>query len=142
MRGRHLGRGVAGGDLDRDGKTDLVVTHTNEPVAVLRNETASGNWIALHLIGVEGPRAAIGAQVIVSAGGRKQVSVVKGGASYLSTSDRTLQFGLGNAPLVDTIEIQWPTGQFQMFRNIIPGQRLLLREGASAPIRQPFRSGR
>jgi hypothetical protein len=125
---RHLGRGAAVGDLDANGTPDLVVTHTNEPVALLRNETIIPNWLSVRLIGRTSPRSAIGATVNVHAGQQRQIGYVKGGASYLSTSDRTLLFGLGNADSVDALEIHWPSGQTTKLANISANQRLVLVE--------------
>lgn len=110
MGERHLGRGVAAGDLDGNGTVDLVVTHTNEPIAILRNESTIPRWLTVRLIGRASPRSAIGAKVTVSCGSKKWTKLVKGGGSYLSTSDRALFFGLANSESVDLIEIFWPAG--------------------------------
>lgn len=128
MGQRHLGRGAAVGDLDANGTPDLVVTHTNEPVAVLRNETSIPNWLSVRLIGRTSPRSAIGATVSIQAGQQRQVGYVKGGASYLSTSDRTLLFGLGNAVSIDSLEVHWPSGQITNLADVSGNQRLVLIE--------------
>jgi tetratricopeptide (TPR) repeat protein len=133
MAGRHLGRGAAFGDLDSNGTPDLVVTHTNEPVALLRNETSIPNWLAVRLVGRTSPRSGIGARVDLKAGQRRQIGLVKGGGSYLSTSDRTLLFGLGTATSVDTLEIRWPSGQVTTLSTVPANQRLLLIEESAKP---------
>ena len=124
MASRHLGRGAATSDFDFNGSPDLVVTHTNEPVALLRNDTEIPNWFSLRLIGRHSPRCAIGAKVELVTGNRRQLGFVKGGASYLSTSDRALLFGLGPAASVDTLLIHWPSGQKTRLTNLPPNQRL------------------
>lgn len=121
---RHLARGLACGDLDENGTPDLVITHTNEPVSLLRNETPITNWLAIELIGTRSPRSAIGSRVTVTAGGRQQIGLVKGGTSYLSTSDRTLLFGLGEATTADQVEILWPSGQVEVRKNLVARQKL------------------
>src|SRR6185437_9781949 len=98
---RHLARGAAAGDLDSNGTPDLIVAHTNEPVALLRNETVIPNWLSVRLVGRASPRSGIGAKVTIEAGQHRQIGLVKGGGSYLSTSDRALLFGLGTAISVD-----------------------------------------
>ena len=125
---RHLGRGAAAGDLDGNGAADLVVTHTNEPVAILRNETVIRNWFAVRLVGRASPRTAIGARVTITAGGRRQTRIVKGGGSYLSTSDRELLFGLGPASAVDSLEVRWPSGQTTTRTGLSGGQRIVIIE--------------
>ncbi len=130
FRERHLGRGVASGDLDADGAPDLVVTHTGEPVALLRNETAIPNWLSVDLVGRASPRSAIGARVTVVSGQLRQVGIVSGGGSYLSTSERTLSFGLGAATAAESVEVLWPTGATTKIEKVPAGRRLLLVEQA------------
>lgn len=128
MQQRHLGRGAAGGDLDSNGTPDLVVTHTNEPAALLRNDTIIPNWLSVRLVGRASPRSAIGAEVEIRAGRHEQIGFVKGGGSYLSTSDRALLFGLGIAASVDTLKVRWPSGQTTTLTDVPANQRLLLIE--------------
>lgn len=130
LQERHLGRGAATADLNRDGSPDLVVTHTNEPVAILRNDSAGKNWISIQLIGTASPRSGIGAVAEVISGGIRQKSVVKGGGSYLSTSDRTLVFGLGAAEIAETVIINWPSGGETRLKAVPAGTRLVAKEGA------------
>jgi len=114
MRSEHLGRGVASGDLDQDGATDLVVSHTNQPVAILKNETLDrGSWLRVNLIGVRAHRDAVGARVTISVGGQKYTRQVKGGSSYLSSPAPELLFGLAKASTIESIEVAWPGGSKQ-----------------------------
>ncbi len=125
---RHLGRGAAVGDLDGNGTPDLVVTHTNEPASILRNDTPISNWLSVRLIGRTSTRSAIGARVTIRAGGHEQIGLVKGGASYISTSDRAIYFGLGNASSVVSITVAWPSGQTTVLKEVASNQRLTLIE--------------
>jgi hypothetical protein len=110
---KHLGRGVAFVDLDNDGRVDLVLTPTNEPAAILRNVSPEGNhWLGVELRGA-GRRDLVGAQVALEAGGRTQRRFVKGGGSYLSSSDRRMVFGLGETERVDRLTVTWPDGTVQ-----------------------------
>jgi hypothetical protein len=114
----NLGRGLAIGDLDNDGWADVVVSHTNSPVALLRNETAAGQksphrWLGLTLKGKEN-RDIVGSTVIVElASGRKLTRFAKGGGSYLSASDPRLLFGLGATEEVKQLTVKWSWGQSQ-----------------------------
>jgi hypothetical protein len=113
FQGRHRGRGVAFGDLDNDGRTDIVISHCNEPVVLLRNEVDEGNhWLGVALTGKPSPDA-VGAKLTLEADGRKLVRTIKGGGSYLSASDRRVVFGLGPARRFDRLTVRWPSGRVQ-----------------------------
>jgi hypothetical protein len=119
----HVGRGAATGDLDNDGRVDLVVTHSNEPIALLKNISRDeNNWLQIKLRGSASNRDAVGARVVVETEAGKQSRQVKAGASYLSTSDKRLFFGLGTAKLVKRIEISWPSGSKEVRLDIPANQ--------------------
>jgi enediyne biosynthesis protein E4 len=112
----HIGRGIALGDLDNDGSIDLVISHVNEPVSVLRNQAGAGNhWLGIDLQG-KNHGDVVGARVIVEADGRKQTRFAKGGGSYLSSSDRRFVFGLGNSDRIDRVTVIWPSGKQHQWR--------------------------
>jgi enediyne biosynthesis protein E4 len=119
---RHVARGAAFGDLDNDGDIDVVVNRMDGRPAVLLNESGSGRWLGLELVGTRSNRAAIGAVVAVRAGGRVLRRQVKGGGSYLSANDHRLLVGLGAADRVDEIEIRWPSGARSTVANIEGGR--------------------
>ncbi|MCI0457876.1 MAG: CRTAC1 family protein [Gemmataceae bacterium] len=113
FRGRYLGRGAALGDLDNDGRVDLVISHMNSPVALLRNVVENNNhWLGVALKG-KSDRDAVGARLTLEAGGQKLVRAVKGGGSYLSANDRRVVFGLGAVDRVQRLTVRWPSGQEQ-----------------------------
>ncbi len=107
----HVARGVAQGDLDDDGRIDLVVSVMDRPAAVLRNTTDSGNrWIRLDLRGTKSNRDALGARVEVIADGRTIHRQKKGGVSLGSSHDPRLLIGIGKAEKVSQVTIRWPSG--------------------------------
>ncbi len=113
----HVGRGLALADMDGDADIDIAIAHTNEPLVILRNETPGiGNWVRLRLVGRSSPRTPVGAIVRVrDAAGRNWTKTVKSGASYLSSSEPVLTFGLGapsSLPL--ELEVRWPSGLIQI----------------------------
>jgi len=108
-----VGRGAAFGDLDNDGRIDLIVNNLDDPPTLLMNRSDSGNWIAFKLVGHKSNRDAIGARVTISTGDKKQMAEVKAGNSYLSQSDLRLHFGLGKATKIDAVQIRWPSGIVQ-----------------------------
>jgi enediyne biosynthesis protein E4 len=92
----HSSRGVAFGDFDNDGDIDILVVNMNEPPSLLRNDVSgTGHWLKVLLVGTTSNRSAIGAQVVVTYGERKQAQAVLAQSSYLSVSDRRLHFGCG-----------------------------------------------
>jgi enediyne biosynthesis protein E4 len=134
MTSSHMGRGAAISDLNNSGAVDLIVSHTNEPVRVLSNETPpEGGWLAVDLIGTISPRDAVGAIVtLIARGGERQVRQWRGGGSYASTNSRRLYFGLGEAREIEKIEIRWPSGVRQDIDAPAPNQLLQVIEKRSA----------
>jgi enediyne biosynthesis protein E4 len=115
--GDHVGRGVAFGDLDNDGRIDLVISHLNEPVVVLRNEAPgeANHWLGVELRG-KGRRDVVGARVVVTVDGREQTRHARGGGSYLSANDPRLLFGLGKAERIGKVTVVWPSGREQEWK--------------------------
>ncbi len=108
FRGEHIGRGLALGDLDNDGRPDIVISHLNEPVSLLLNQAETGqHWLGVELVGKE-HRDVAGAKVVVEVSGRKLTRFAKGGGSYLSANDKRHLFGLGKAERIDLISVVWP----------------------------------
>jgi enediyne biosynthesis protein E4 len=113
FRREHNGRGVAFGDLDNDGKIDLVVSHLNEPVVLLRNEAGAGHhWLGLELASAD-HRDLVGARVVLEVGGVQMTRFHQGGGSYLSSGDRRHVFGLGSATEAGRLTVYWPSGRVQ-----------------------------
>lgn len=121
-------RGLAIGDLDGDGRPEVVIVNMNRPPSVLRNETPRKSWLRVALQGTKSNRSAIGARVRVTAGGRVQMEEIVGGGSYLSQSESALYFGLADAKLVDRLEIRWPNGSHQEVQDIAVNQTIAIRE--------------
>jgi hypothetical protein len=128
-----MGRGLAVGDLDNDGREDVVILSHNQPLAYLNNRSQSGRFLTLRLEGSTSSRDAIGAKVTVIAAGRRCVAQRTGGGSFQSASDPRLHFGLGSADRVESIEIIWPSGLVSRYRDLPTDTGYLLREGALHP---------
>ncbi len=127
----YVGRGIALGDYDNDGDTDIVIMSSGRSVALLRNDGGQRNhWLKIGLQGVQSNRDGIGARVYITAGGRRRMQQVKAGSGYLSTSENALLFGLGASKEVERIEIHWPSGQVQVLENMQANQTLRVVESA------------
>lgn len=107
-----VSRAVAVADYDDDGDVDLLVTNVSGPPALLRNDGGNeGHWLQIYLVGRK-QRDALGARVVVTAAGRRQIRERQSGGSYLSSHDPRLHFGLGTAAQAD-VEVRWPDGEVQ-----------------------------
>ena len=127
-----LGRGLAVGDLDDDGRPDAVVNALDAPAALLRNVTPRGHALTLDLVAKPpAHRSAIGATVRATVGGRALVRSVVAGGSYLAASDRRVHLGLGDADRVDRLEVTWPSGRSETWRDLPAGRSIRLEEGTA-----------
>ena len=109
-----MGRGMASVDLNRDQRVDVVVSHVNEPIAVLHNESEAGRAIRLRLISTSSNRSAIGTRVRLKSSKTIQSRQIIGGGSYASTHERMVHFGIGAQEQADEIVITWPDGSEQV----------------------------
>jgi hypothetical protein len=137
-----VGRGCAFADLDNDGDIDIVINNLDAPPSVLRNDGGNRNhWLTIKCMGTRSNRSAIGARVRVTANGRSQIDEVMSGSGYYSQNDLRLHFGLGAADRVDLVEVAWPSGLSESFRNIAADYLLAIRESEGIVRREKFGAG-
>jgi hypothetical protein len=132
-----VGRGMATGDIDNDGRIDAVVTTNDGPAHLLLNKTASQNhWLTLELVGHKSNRDGIGAEMKIVTSAGAQYATVSTASSYLSSSDKRVHFGLGSQNVVKEIEIRWPSGIIQKLLHV-NGDRMVRVEESSGGLRFP-----
>jgi hypothetical protein len=120
---------TAWADYDNDGGIDIYFTNT-EPDKLFRNVVCDlGHWIHLDLRGISSNASAIGARVRIVAGGISQIREVSGGSGFLSQNSLTVEFGLGAATVVDTLEIRWPSGLVEYTVQMDVDQHIVVEEG-------------
>lgn len=124
-----VGRGLAIGDIDNDGRLDAVVTTNDGGLHVLHNATQNPNhWLTLELVGHTSNRDAIGAEVRLVTEAAAQWATVSTASSYLSSGDKRVHFGMGSATIAQSIEILWPSGIRQTLKNVRADQILQIQE--------------
>jgi hypothetical protein len=127
-----VARGLAVGDLDNDGRVDVLLIDQVGPLAYLHNRTAGGHFLTFLLEGTESNRDAVGTAVTVDAGGRRRRAWRYGGGSFLSASDPRVHFGL-EVDRVEEVEVRWPSGHVDRYRGLRADRGYRLREGSTTP---------
>jgi enediyne biosynthesis protein E4 len=132
-------RGAAFGDVNNDGKIDILMLNVGEPPTLLINRTPNaGHAVLFRLIGTKSNKAAIGARATITAGDLIQFNEVRGGSSYLSQNDLRLHFGLGKETNVSTVEISWPSGIKETYRDLAADFIYTISEGEGIRQKVPF----
>ena len=125
------GRGAAFGDLDNDGAVDIVVSDVSGAPRVFQNGATANNWLLIETIGVKSNRDGLGASIrIVMPSGSEQFGFVSTAGSYLSAHDKRVHFGLRNERQVKLLEIRWPSGVVQTWKNVAANQIFVAKESA------------
>jgi hypothetical protein len=129
-----VGRGAAYGDINNDGRLDLLLSTNGGPVYLFENDftgssAAANKSLRIKLIGTKSNRDGIGTVVKLTAGGESQSEMLRSGSSYLSASELVLTFGLAMHEQADSIEIRWLSGQVDKLANVAAGQTITVTEG-------------
>jgi len=130
FRAKWSSRGATWADFDDDGNVDVVVVDTSGPPHLLRNLGGTGNhWLKVDARTKNGVRTAIGARVTITASGRTQFQDVIGVNGYLSQGDTRVHFGLGTAGKADLVQVRWPDGTSDEWKDVKADQVLRLEQG-------------
>ena len=123
----HVSRGLAVGDLDNDGRIDVVINDLDGAPQILHNELATrGNWLIVALKGKAPNTGAIGAEITVTTPSGRQTAIVSSGTSYISQNDKRQHFGLGAADAATEIAVKWPDGTVTRQPNVKANQVLTI----------------
>jgi enediyne biosynthesis protein E4 len=129
-------RGLAVGDLWNDGRLSAVVVNRNGPPSLLVNHKIYPNhWIEIKTIGTRSNRSGIGARVVLKTDSRQLIDEVRSGSSYISNSDMRVHFGLGSTNQIQYIEVHWPSGLVERFRNVPVDRIVTVKEGSGEELR-------
>ena len=129
MKFEDVSRGATFADYDLDGDIDILVTNSNTPPRLLRNDGGNrNNWLQLRLKATNSSSDAIGARVKVTTGELTQIREVQSGDGYLSQRELKLHFGIGKHQKIDRIEVRWVGGNIQVIESVTANQVLLLIE--------------
>ena len=119
FRRKAVHRGAAFGDIDNDGRIDVVVTAVDGPLELWHNVSpAKSHWLQLDVSGVKGNRDAMGATLVLTTASGTQHNLVNTAVGYGSSSDPRVHFGLGRDTRGRELKISWPTGETRVLREL------------------------
>jgi hypothetical protein len=128
-----VGRGAAYGDINNDGRLDLLLSTNGGPTFLFENDATPGfpanKSLRIKLVGTKSNRDGIGTVVKLTAGGTTESQMMRSGSSYLSASELVLTYGLGQLNQADSVEIRWSSGQVDQLSTVAAGQTVTVTEG-------------
>ena len=127
---KHLGRGLACVDWNRDGLQDFVVSHLDSPVSVMSNQTShTGRFLSIDLRGTLSSRDVVGASLKFVTNNRTLVRHLTAGDGYQASNERRFVIGVGPDEEIQSLEVRWPSGDRQSFDNLPFGKSIRIIEG-------------
>ena len=124
-----VSRGMAFGDIDRDGDVDMLVSSLDNRIRLFRNDTPTSENRWLFVRAMTQNRDALSAQVTLRAGSRALMGYVLPGTSYLSSNAPIVHFGLGTIDAVDAIEVYWTDGSREKFPGTDANRHVTVHQG-------------
>ena len=125
------GRGLAAADFDNDGDIDFAINIRGDFPELLRNDGGNtNNWLTVHLVGTKSNRDGLGSVLKLTSEGFTQVKQAKGGMSYMAANDPRIHFGLGKRKTIESLQVNWPSGQIENLSKVPVNQIITIKEGA------------
>ncbi len=122
-------RGSAVGDLNGDGKLDVVVSALSAPAEIWINQSPNQNhWLEFKLQGTKSNRDGIGARIKLATKSGAQYNHMTTACGYASSSAGPVHFGLGKDAVADLVEIHWPSGIVQTLKNVEADRVVVVKE--------------
>jgi hypothetical protein len=132
LRVPQVSRGLAVGDLFNRGKLNIVVENlTGTPMVLEVRSQPANHWVSFDLEGSPSNRLALNARILLTTKKFQQMDEVRSGGSYLSQNDLRLHFGLGDAARIDKVEVRWPNGGSQVFKDVAADRFYHLKQGGA-----------
>jgi hypothetical protein len=128
---RSFSYGAAYADLNNDGRLDLVVNNIDAPAFIYENvgrDDDAHHYLQIKLQGESPHQRGIGSKLILTAGGQKQHIYHTPYRGYMSTMDDRVHFGLGRARRVDSLEVVWPDGRYQVLTDLDVDRLLIVKQ--------------
>ncbi len=127
-----VGRGATFGDYDNDGDVDIFIVNNYAPPTLLRNDGGNRNgWLHVELVGIDGNRNAIGAKIQLKTADQTQIREIYAGESYMSSNSFIAEFGVGNATMIETLQVTWLNGETRVLHNIPANQQLRVKQASA-----------
>ncbi len=124
-----VARGIAHGDYDKDGDPDILITENGGGAYLWQNNLTDRSLLRVAVKGTAGNLDAIGTEITAVVSGLSMVRRVRTGSSYLTSSEKTVTFGLGIHTKVDTLRINWPSGKSVVFTDVPANREIEVIEG-------------
>lgn len=133
--------GAAYADLNNNGRLDLVINNINAPASIYENQgmkEVANHFFQVQLAGESPNTMGIGSEVVLTASGKKQYLYQSPYRGYASSVDPRLHFGLGDATRVDSLEIFWPDGRYQLLTDLDPNRIITISQKNAEEYREKF----
>jgi len=134
-----VGRGAAYADINNDGALDILMSTNGGPAYLFQNVGITNNGLRIKTVGRRSNRSGIGAVVRVHTPDGVMSKVVHSGSSYCSQSELTLTFGMGSQTVAEQVEIQWPSGERDLLKNVAVNSTYTVEEGGKILNARPFK---